>query len=59
MTSCMPDAPKATQLYKTLSKGTPPLVCDTLKTNGTLLNQLLFVTNGTIGLLTFLILTTG
>jgi hypothetical protein len=55
----MPDAPKATQLYKTLSKGTPPLVCDTLKTNGTLLNQLLFVTNGTIGLLTFLILTTG
>ena len=53
-----PDAVKATQLYKTLAKGTPSSVRNTLKMNSTLSNQLLFVTNGTIGVLTFPILTT-
>jgi hypothetical protein len=54
-----PNAVKATQLYNTLAKGTPPSVRNTLKMNGTILSQLLlFVTNGTIGVLTFPILTT-
>jgi DNA-binding phage protein len=43
------DAVKDTQLYKTLAKGTPPSIRNTLKMNSTLSNQLLFVTNGTIG----------
>jgi hypothetical protein len=47
------DAVKATQLYKTLTK-----VRNTLKMNSTLSNQLLFVTNGTIGFFTLSILTT-
>jgi hypothetical protein len=52
-----PDAIKATQLYKTHAKGTPPLVRNTLKMNSTLSNQLLFIANRTIGVLTFPILT--
>jgi hypothetical protein len=39
-------------------QGYPPSVRNTLKLNGTLSNQLLSVTNGTIGVLTFPILTT-
>jgi hypothetical protein len=54
-----PDAIKATWLYKSLAKGTPPSVRNTLKMNNTLTNQLLLVTNGTIGVITFPILTTN
>jgi hypothetical protein len=54
----MPDAAKATQLYKTLAQDTPLLVRNILKINGTLSKQQLFITNRTIGVLTFPILTT-
>jgi hypothetical protein len=55
----IPDTVKATQLYKTLAKGTPSLVRNSLKMDSVLSNQLLFVTNGIIGVLIFRILTTN
>jgi hypothetical protein len=53
-----PDAEKANQLFKALNKGTPNAVRTALKTNSNLTKQLLFVTNGTIGVMTYPTLTT-
>jgi hypothetical protein len=59
-----PDAKKAHQLLKTLAKGTQLAVRTvlkinmTLKINTTLMTQLLFVTNGTVAVLTYPMLTT-
>jgi hypothetical protein len=52
------DADKANQLWKNLAKGTPKAARIILKTTSNLTNQLLFVVNGTIGVLTFPLLTT-
>jgi hypothetical protein len=52
------DAEKANQLTKALTKGTPKAARNALKANNNLTKQLLFVTNGTIGVLTYPTLTT-
>jgi hypothetical protein len=52
------DAEKANQLARALIKGTPKAARNALKTNSTFTKQLLFVTNGTIGIMTYPTLTT-
>jgi hypothetical protein len=53
-----PNAEKTGQLLKTLSSNTPAAVATASKTNNSITKQLLFVTAGTVGVLTYPTLTT-